>query len=281
MLEDELKKGTQVVVNTRNFQPRVFRAYDEEHHKGLPSFFDGREYKATTDDAYENLQELFGEERIFDYSKPYRLINYLVKSSVFLDDNSIVLDSFAGTGTTGHSVLDLNNEDALNLSFILIQMPENSETEPDKNICKDITRERVKRAIDKYGYDAGFKYYRLGIPLDAETMLAGQLPTYKQFAKYVYYLCTGEHLEADDKINEEDYYVGEYGKQAIYLVYKQDYETLTRLALNLTLAEKIKQQQPGKKRIVYAPSCFLDEEYLTDNQFEYVGIPYNLFQRNQ
>jgi len=281
MLQDELKKGTQVVINTKNFQPRVFRAYDEEHHKGLPSFFDGREYKATTDDAYENLQELFGEERIFFYSKPYRLINYLVKSSVFLDDNSIVLDSYAGTGTTGHSVLDLNNEDALNLSFILIQMLENSESEPDKNICKDITRERVKRAIDKYGYDLGFKYYRLGIPLDAETMLEGQLPTYNQFAKYVYYLCTGENLAAEDKINEAEFYVGEFGKQAIYLVYKQDYETLTRLALNLTLAEKIKEQQPGKRRIVYAPSCFLDEEYLIDNQIEYVGIPYNLFQRNQ
>jgi adenine-specific DNA-methyltransferase len=145
---------------------------------------------------------------------------------------------------------------------------------------KDITRERVKRAIGKYGYESGFKYYRLGIPLDAETMLAGQLPTYHQFAKYVYYLCTGENLEAEDKINEADYYVGEYGKQAIYLVYKQDYETLTRLALNLTLAEKIKEQQPGKKRIVYAPSCFLDEEYLTDNQIEYVGIPYSLFSRN-
>jgi DNA methylase. len=87
-------------------------------------------------------------------------------------------------------------------------MTEATEAEPDKNICKDITRERVKRAIDKYGYDSGFKYYRLGIPLDAETMLAGQLPTYKQFAKYVYYLCTGEHLEAEDKINEEEYYVG-------------------------------------------------------------------------
>jgi adenine-specific DNA-methyltransferase len=112
-------------------------------------------------------------------------------------------------------------------------------------------------------------------------MLAGQLPTYNQFAKYVYYLCTGENLEDENKIKEKDFFVGEYGKQAIYLVYKQDYETLTRLALNLTLAEKIKEQQPGKKRIVYAPSCFLDEEYLTDNQIEYVGIPYNLFQRNQ
>jgi len=281
MLEDEIKKGSQVVINTKNFQPRVFRAYDEEHHKGLPSYFDGRDFKATTDDAYENLQELFEQERVFDYSKPYRLINYLIKSSVFLDNDAIVLDSFAGTGTTAHSVLDLNNEDSMNLSFILVQMTEATEAEPDKNICKDITRERVKRAIDKYGYDSGFKYYRVGTPLDAETMLAGQLPTYKQFAKYVYYLCTGENLEDDDKIDEETYYVGEFGRQAIYLIYKQDYDTLTRLALNLTIAERIKKEQPGKKMIVYAPSCFLDEEYLTDNQIDYVGIPYNLFQRSQ
>jgi adenine-specific DNA-methyltransferase len=225
--------------------------------------------------AYD-LRNLFGSVP-FKNPKPVQLLRHILPFVV--EKNDIILDSFAGSGTTMHAVMELNKEDGGNRQCIIIQMPENSETEPDKNICKDITRERVKRAIDKYGYDSGFKYYRLGIPLDAETMLAGQLPTYNQFAKYVYYLCTGENLEAEDKINETEYFVGEYGKHAIYLVYKQDYETLTRLALNLTLAEKIKEQQPGKKRIVYAPSCFLDEEYLTDNQIEYVGIPYNLFQR--
>lgn len=227
--------------------------------------------------ATKDLRQLFDNVQIFDYPKPISLIKTLVAQATEKDD--IILDSFSGSGTTMHAVMELNKEDGGNRKCIMVQMPENSEAEPEKNICKDITRERVKRAIDKYGYDSGFKYYRLGIPLDAETMLAGQLPTYRQFAKYVYYLCTGENLEAEDKINEADYYVGQYGKQAIYLVYKQDYETLTRLALNLTLAEKIKVQQPGKKRIVFAPSCFLDEEYLTDNQIEYVGIPYNLFQR--
>ncbi len=224
------------------------------------------------------LKELLPDKE-FNNPKPIDLIKDFIIIST--DKNAIILDSFSGSGTTMHAVLELNKEDGGNRKCIMVQMPENSEAEPDKNICKDITRERVKRAIEKYGFDAGFQYYRLGLPLDAETMLAGQLPTYKQFAKYVYYLCTGENLEAEDKINEAEYYVGEYGKQAIYLVYKQDYDTLTRLALNLTLAKKIKEQQPGKKRIVYAPSCFLDEEYLTDNQIEYVGIPYNLFQRNQ
>jgi len=229
--------------------------------------------------ATKDLRTLFDDQQVFDYPKPISLIKTLISQAT--DKNDIVLDSFSGSGTTMHALMELNKEDGGNRQCIMIQMPENTEAESDKNICKDITRERVKRAIDKYGYNSGFKYYRLGIPLDAETMLAGQLPTYIQFAKYAYYLCTGENLEAEDKINEADFYVGEFGKQAIYLVYKQDYDTLTRLALNLTLAEKIKEQQPGKKRIVYAPSCFLDEEYLIDNQIEYVGIPYNLFQRNQ
>lgn len=226
------------------------------------------------------LKALF-KNKVFNNPKSVDLIKRVIKFIEGDEENIIVLDSFAGSGTTMHAVMELNKEDGGNRRCIMVQMTEDTEAEPDKNICRDITRERVKRAIDKYGYDSGFKYYRLGIPIDSETMLAGQLPTYIQFAKYVYYLCTGENLEAEDKINEAEYFVGDYGKQAIYLVYKQDYETLTHLALNLTLAEKIKEQQPGKRRIVYAPSCFLDEEYLTENQIEYVGIPYNLFQRNQ
>lgn len=232
----------------------------------------------SNDNSRKEIEKLFGH-KAFEYSKPSSLIKRIIQLAS--DQNSIILDSFSGSGSTMHAVMELNKEDGGNRKCIMVQMTEVTQAEPDKNICKDITRERVKRAIDKYGYESGFKYYRLGIPLDAETMLEGQLPTYNQFAKYVYYLCTGENLEAENKINEANFYVGEYGKQAIYLVYKQDYETLARLALNLTLAEKIKEQQPGKKRIVYAPSCFLDEDYLTDNQFEYVGIPYNLFQRNQ
>ncbi len=259
----------------------LFIEDDEVREKKPRSILDKRYNIGQTGEGTNRLKSLFDSKRNFPNPKPVSLLKYIIGLSTETNSNHIILDSFAGSGTTLDALMELNSEDGGNRSCILVQMPENSEAEPDKNICKDITRERVKRAIDKYGYDSGFKYYRLGIPLDAETMLAGQLPTYNQFAKYVYYLCTGENLEAENKIKEKDFYVGEYGKQAIYLVYKQDYETLSRLALNLTLAEKIKEQQPGKKRIVYAPSCFLDEEYLTDNQIEYVGIPYNLFQRNQ
>jgi adenine-specific DNA-methyltransferase len=235
--------------------------------------------KDVNTEAGGKLVKSFFPENTFPYPKPIGLIKKILQ--IAGNENLTILDSFAGSGTTMHAVMDLNKEDGGNRQCIMVQMTEATEAEPEKNICKDITRERIKRAIDKFGYDSGFKYFRVGIPLDAETMLAGQLPTYKQFAKYVYYLCTGENLDKEDSINEETYYVGEFGKQAIYLVYKKDYDTLTRLALNLSMAERIKKEQPGKKRIVYAPSCFLDEEYLTENQIDYVGIPYNLFQRNK
>jgi adenine specific DNA methylase Mod len=226
------------------------------------------------------LKAIFGK-KVFDNPKSTDLVKRLI---CFIEGDSkdtIVLDSFAGSGTTGHAVLDLNSEDAGNRKFILVQMTESTEKEPNKNICKDIARERVKKAIEKYDYNTGFKYLRLSIPIDAESMLSGKLPTFKQFAKYIYYLCTGEYLQDSKKINEKTYFIGTFKKQAIYLVYKRDYEKLTRLALNLKIAEQIRKEKKGNKFIVYAPACFLDEDYLHESNIEFVGIPYNMFIREE
>jgi len=242
-----------------------------------PSTFWDSDFAGHNQDAALEIKTLFGKN-LFSTPKPTTLIRRIFQCST--DTDSIVLDSFAGSGSTMHAVMDLNNEDDGNRKCILVQMTEATDSDPEKNICRDITRERVKRAIEKYGYDSGFKYLRVGIPIDAESMLSGELPTYEQFAKYVYYLCTGENLVQDDKIDEGKYFVGTFRRQAIYLIYKQDYDTLTRLALNLTLAENITKGQKGMKCIVYAPACFLEEEYLQEKSIEFVGIPYNLFKRN-
>ncbi len=227
--------------------------------------------------AKQEIKDIFGQEFPFESPKPVSLIKRILQLST--EKDSIILDSFAGSGTTMHAVIDLNKEDGGNRKCILIQMTEVTKAEPKKNICRDITRERVKRAIEKYGYDSGFKYYRVGIPIDAETLLSGNLPTYKQFADYVYYLCTGESLKNKIDINEKTYFVGEQGNSVIYLVYKQDFEELTRMALNLSLAEKITEGKKNKRIVVYAPACFLEEDYMREKNIEYVGIPYNLFQR--
>jgi adenine-specific DNA-methyltransferase len=246
---------------------------DKKKATGWSTWLDDHGYNA---DATRELKELFGS-KIFETPKPSILLKWLI--SLHLDDDALVLDSFAGSGTTMHAVMDLNKEDGGNRKCILVQMTEATDKEPKKNICRDITRERVKRAIEKYGYDSGFKYLRVGDPIDPESMLSGVLPTYKQFAKYVYYLCTGEYLSDENGIKEKTYLVGTFKKSAIYLVYKQDYDTLTKLALNLPLADGIVNKHSGHKLIIYAPACFLDEEYLEAHNIEYVGIPYNLFRR--
>ena len=249
------------------------KVYASEYEDKLPSVItlDGRT-------GNYDLKEIFPEAvKVFDYPKPVELVKQLL--AYVTKDDDIILDSFAGSGTTGQAVMELNREDGGNRRFILIQMPENSEKEPDKNICRDITRERLHRAIDKFGYRAGFQYWQVGQALDAETLLSGQLPPFLTFARYVYYLCTGDNLSSDSTLDPATYFVGTAGNRAIYLVYEPDYQALTKLALNLSLAQTMHTAHPKKKIVVYAPACFLDDEHLEAWQIEFVGIPYNLFQR--
>lgn len=293
-VETIIKEGRMLWPKNDKSKPR-FKRYLNERQSEFTGFSSILE-TVFTEQGTRELRDIMGEETI-KFPKPVDLIKSLLIQAT--DKSSLILDSFSGSGTTGHAVLDLNKQDGGNRRFILVQMTEATEKEPNKNICKDITRERIKRGIEKYGYDSGFQYLRIGQSLDAETLLEGSLPDYKTFARYVYYLCTGENLkispdpslpkrgrkipplekEEFESINEDSFFVGTFGKQAIYLIYKQDFDELTRLALNLDIAEKIIAEQPDKKRIVYAPACFLDEEYMEANQIEFVSIPYNLFQR--
>ncbi len=230
--------------------------------------------------AKQELKKIFDDVELpFETPKPVSLIKHIIK--IAANENDIILDSFAGSGTTGQAVLELNKEDGGNRKFILVQMTEATDAEPNKNIAKDITAERIKRAITKYDLNSGFAYYKLGTAIDAETLLQGNLPTYEQFAKYVFYLCTGQHHSKPKEIKPKDYFVGNAGNTAIYLIYEQDFEKLTQLALNLSLAEKFRKASANKPVVVYAPACFLDEEYLQDFNMQFVSIPYNLFQKNE
>lgn len=226
----------------------------------------------------DTLNETMGYAVGFDTVKPVDLIKKFIS---FLNNDIVILDSFAGSGTTMHAVNDLNKEDGGNRKCILVQMKEDSEKEPDKNICKDITRERNKKAIEKFKYDTGFKYFRVGNAIDPDKMLDGQLPTYEEFAKYVYYLATGEHLADIKKIDQKKHFVGTHGPKNFYLIYEQDFDKLTRLALNLHIAEDMKKHATNKRFVVYAPACFLDSEYLEEKQIEFVSIPYNLFEKKE
>ncbi len=234
------------------------------------------EFKSSSAD----LEEL-GMAGAIAFPKPLSLLRELIISVTSEDLSPIILDSFAGSGTTMHAVMDLNNEDGGNRKCIMVQMTEATEHDPKKNICKDISQERIRRAIKKYGYKGGFRYFRVGEAIDAETMLSGKLPTFHQLANYVYYLCTGSHVPDEKNIDEESFFVGLTSNERIYLVYDNTYDKLAHLALNLDLVEKFLKESSGKKIIVYAPACFLDEEYMSEKRIEFVSIPYNLFTKNK
>ncbi len=274
-LKKELDNGTEIIIKTDGFIPYSKKLEDSilAPNTILP--------KSKVGDVLQGRAEvtqIFGFAK-FEHPKPTSLIKYLI--GLKGDASSVILDSFAGSGSTMHAVIDQNNleTESGNRRCITIQMKEDSEADPDKNICQNITRERVKIAIEKYGYNSGFKYFKVGTAIDPEKMLEGQLPTYEQFAKYIYYLGTGEHLADAHNINAEKHFVGTHGAKSFYLIYEQDLESLTRLALNLSMAEDIVNHSPNKRRLIYAPACFLDSDYMEEKQIEFVSIPYNLFER--
>ena len=127
--------------------------YDENNqlvHKGVvPNAM--LEGIASNSDGTKDLKALFPEaKKIFSYPKPVKLIKHLLR--IVENKNATVLDFFAGSGTTAHAVMDINNEDGGNRRFILIEQ---------MDYIKPVTTERVIRAIAKYSYDTSFIYTEL------------------------------------------------------------------------------------------------------------------------
>ncbi len=94
--------------------------------------------------ATDEVKSILGS-KAFNHPKPLSLIKGLLKQATRPDD--IVLDFFSGSGTTGHAVLDLNAEDGGVRTFILCSSTEATESNPSKNLCRDVCAERIKRVI--------------------------------------------------------------------------------------------------------------------------------------
>lgn len=177
-LDKQIKLGASFIINTKNFQVRTYKVFQENQHKGLSSFIDGVQIQGTNEDAYEQLIEIFEQEKIMDYPKPINLIKGLIESGTYFNKDSLILDFFAGSGTTAHAVMQLNKEDGGNRKYICVQLPEpcdeNSEAaKAGYKTIADIAKERIRRAGAKIRAEAeagqpgttmpdtGFKAFRL------------------------------------------------------------------------------------------------------------------------
>ncbi len=172
-----LQEGRMFFPNNGNGKPRKKIWAFERSNDGQPAinFWYGREYGDNLS-ATNDFGELFeSDTRIFDYTKPVKLIKNFIRlgSPKVVDSNSLILDFFAGSGTTGHAVMDLNAEDGGNRRYILVQLPEetNEKSEARKagyETIDQITAERLRRAGEKVQkehpdakVDTGFRVFRI------------------------------------------------------------------------------------------------------------------------
>ncbi len=230
-------------------------------------------------EATDMLAEIFGQKGEFENPKPVKLIKSLIDIG-FVRPDDIVLDSFAGSGTTAHAVLALNKEDGGNRKFILIETLDYANT---------ITAERVRRVIKgvpnakdealKEGLGGTFSYFELDKPMELQSILNGKsLPDYNELARYVFFMATGEEWnpkEMDSKKN----YIGESRNYHVYLFYQPDVAYLKNTALTLDHAEKLPKWKSGeKRRLIFAPTKYLDQDYLDRFGIDFARLPYEIYQ---
>ncbi|MCL5971080.1 MAG: site-specific DNA-methyltransferase [Firmicutes bacterium] len=230
-----------------------------------------------TSSGTRELREIFGGDEVFDFPKPSELIMQLINQATGTNDESIILDSFAGSGTTAHAVLALNQQDGGHRRFILVEMEDYADT---------ITAERVRRVIHgvpdaknetlREGLPGTFSYFELGQPLDIDQMLTGDyLPPYRELARYVFYTATGEEFHPE-AVDEDRFFIGESAGYLVYLLYRPDRDFLKTTALNRAFADGL-GPWTGKTRLVFAPMKYLDDPFCHAAHIAYAQLPYELY----
>ncbi|MCU5668806.1 site-specific DNA-methyltransferase (plasmid) [Bacillus cereus] len=208
------------------------------------------------------LKTIFPEKaKVFDYPKSLDLIISIIQAVT--SDGDIILDSFAGSGTTAHAVLNLNKINKGNRKFILIEMMDYAER---------VTAERVKRVITGYGTEENyiegtngqFSYYELGEPLLEGEKLNSRVEVEK-IREYVYFTetkCKPHSVKIDDP-----YYLGTHINTAYYLCYeKQNITTLNRELLHLVKTK-------ADNYVIYADLCTLSDVELEKYNITFKKIP--------
>lgn len=236
------------------------------------------------------LEAIFGSREAFKGPKPVDLIKMFVRFCT--RDGDVVLDSFAGSGTTGHAVLEANREDGETRAFVLIQMPFDSKRDEttNRNICEQITAERIRRVIQGYGrvrrnrrgstsrervggLGGEFTYARLGPRLlDEFRGFAEKPPAYEDLAKYVWFTDTSQPFNAA-KMNRETGRIGVHERTAYYLLYAP--EGKGRTALDREFLDGIKKDKSAKK-VVYCEKVWVHRDELAAHGVLALVVPFHL-----
>ena len=209
----------------------------------------------------KEIQEIMGSSS-FDFPKPLKLINLFIHLAS--DKSSIILDSFAGSGTTAHAVLNLNKQDGGNRKFILVEM---------EDYAENITAERVRRVINGYGEDknavegtgGSFSFYELGEPVFDEDGYMNEKIGREKLCEYIWY--TETRTPYATAIQPNKYLLGIHQDTSYYFYYEPEkITTLSHDTLNI-ISEK------AETYVVYADQCVIDKEWLSAHNIIFKKIP--------
>ena len=225
--------------------------------------------------ATRQLREIL-EGIQFDHPKGIDLLKQLIIQSTGQDD--IVLDSFAGSGTTAHAVLAQNKEDGGNRKFILVECEDYADT---------ITAERVRRVINgvpdakdvslKEGLGGSFTYCTLGDPIDIEGILTGEaLPEYSDLATYLLHTATGLASNGQLQAHNDDGLFHSNGDTDYYLLYRPDIEWLRTNEAILNEERALRIRDVGKKAVVFGSDKYMGQRFLSDLDITFCQIPYEI-----
>lgn len=279
----KLQENGLIVIEGKRVYEKIYKS-EEDSFAYEPFWgFISKEF-GTSESGKSELNEILGIDHGLETVKPTDLIKKLIFHST--TENDIILDSFAGSGTTAQAVLALNKEDGGNRKFILIECEDYADT---------ITAERVRRVIKgvpdasdaslQEGLEGSFTYCTLGEPLDIEAMLTGKkLPTYTALATNLLFTSAGlsvEEVTLEQKNDDGLFYSND--KNDYYLIYKPDLEYLrsNEAILNLEHAKRIQDfsRENGKKAIVYAAGNYIGQRELTKMGIAFCQLPYTIHER--
>ena len=216
-----------------------------------------------TDEAKKELMSIFEGKSPFDTPKPTRLLERIL--SIATQKDSVILDSFAGSGTTAHAVMKKNAEDGGNRKYVLVELMDYAET---------ITAERVRRAIKGYGEDkkavsglgGAFDYYELGKPLFQRDGNLNENVGIDKIREYIYYTETHEYLTRKQD-SDFPYLLDYFNGTGYFFYYKPNaITTLSHDTLNIV-------PKKADHYVIYADVCTISNEQLAQMNITFKKIP--------
>ena len=212
--------------------------------------------------ATRDVRDIFNDDSIkFDFPKPIALIERILRLDS--SSNMIVLDSFAGSGTTAHAVLNMNKTDGGHRKFILVEMMDYADS---------ITAERVKRVIRGYGEGknavegtgGNFSFYDLGEPLLVGDCL-NEAVAPEKIREYIWFMETKQPYAPPSGGNP--YYLGKHNSTGYYFYYEPQRVTVLDYAFLSTITEK------ADETVIYADRCSISEDKLAKMGVTFKKIP--------